>query len=61
MNEQASSWLTAIDGLPEIHERLKRVVVLNEDAVTVIRREDSLEHLLLLRSALSTRYSGHEV
>ena len=41
MNEQVSSWLTAIDGLSEIHERLKRVVILNEDAVTLIRREDS--------------------
>lgn len=41
MNEQVSSWLTAIDGLPEIHERLKRVVIVNDDAVTVIRREDS--------------------
>ena len=41
MNEQVSSWLTAIEGLPEIHERLKRVVILNEDAVTVICREDS--------------------
>lgn len=41
MNEQVSSWLTAIEGLPEIHERLKRVVILNDDAVAVIRREDS--------------------
>lgn len=41
MNEQVSSWLTAIDGLPEVHERLKRVVVLNDDAVRVIQREDS--------------------
>lgn len=41
MNEQVSSWLTAIDGLPEIHDRLKRVVIVNGDAVTLIRREDS--------------------
>lgn len=41
MNEQVSSWLTAIEGLPEIHERLKRVLILNDDAVTVIQREDS--------------------
>lgn len=40
MNEQVSSWLSAIEGLPEAHERLKRVVVLNEDALSVIRRED---------------------
>ena len=48
MNEQVSSWLTAIEGLPEIHERLKRVVILNEDAVTVIRREDSPNTLFYL-------------
>ena len=48
MNEQVSSWLTAIEGLPEIHERLKRVVILNEDAVKVIRREDSPNSLFYL-------------
>ena len=31
MNEQASAWISAIDGLPEIHARLRRVVVLNEE------------------------------
>jgi DNA adenine methylase len=41
MNEQVSSWLTAIEGLPDIHARLKRVVIFNEEAVSVIRREDS--------------------
>lgn len=45
MNDQVSSWLTAIDGLPEIHERLKRVVIFNEDAVAVIKREDSSDTL----------------
>src|SRR5579863_5846562 len=41
MNEQVSSWLTAIDGLAEVHDRLKRVVILTDDAVTIIKREDS--------------------
>jgi DNA adenine methylase len=41
MNEQASSWLTAVEGLAEVHERLKRVVILNDDALEVIKREDS--------------------
>lgn len=41
MNEQASAWLTTIEGLPEVHERLKRVVILNDKATEVIRREDS--------------------
>ncbi len=40
MNEQASSWLNAIDGLPAIHTRLKRVVVLNRPALEVIRTQD---------------------
>lgn len=42
MNEQVSSWLTAVDGLADVHERLKRVVILNDDAIAVIKREDSL-------------------
>lgn len=48
MNEQSSSWLTAIDGLPEIHSRLMRVVILNDDAMAVIRREDSANTLFYL-------------
>lgn len=40
MNEQVSSWLTAIEGLPEVHARLKRVVILNDFAWTVIRQQD---------------------
>jgi DNA adenine methylase len=48
MNEQVSSWLTAIDGLPQIHERLKRVVILNRDALDVIRQQDSPNTLFYL-------------
>lgn len=40
MNEQASSWLSAVEGLPEAHERLKRVAILNHDAVKVIEQQD---------------------
>jgi DNA adenine methylase len=40
MNEQVSAWLTAVEGLPEVHARLKRVVVLNRDALDVIRQQD---------------------
>lgn len=40
MNEQVSSWLGAIEGLPEVHERLKRIAILNDDAVKVIRTQD---------------------
>lgn len=48
MNEQVSSWLTAIDGLPEIHERLKRVVILSNDALKVIRSQDGPNTLFYL-------------
>jgi DNA adenine methylase len=40
MNEQASAWLNAIEGLPAVHERLKRVVILNHDALDVIQEQD---------------------
>jgi len=40
MNEHVSAWWNAVDGLPEIHERLKRVVILDEDALWVIRKHD---------------------
>lgn len=40
MNEQVSSWKTAVDGLQDIHQRLSRVVLLNDDAVSVIQRQD---------------------
>lgn len=40
MNEQASAWLNVVDNLPECHERMRRVVVLNKDALEVIRSED---------------------
>jgi DNA adenine methylase len=43
MNEQVSSWLSAIEGLTDAHERLSRVVIYCEDASRVIRREDGDE------------------
>lgn len=48
MNEQASAWLTAIDGLSAVHERLKRVVILNRDALDVIRQQDGPDTLFYL-------------
>ena len=41
MNEQASAWITAVDGLPAVHARLRRVVVLDRPAIQVLRSEDS--------------------
>ncbi len=43
MNEQVSAWLSAVDGLPEVHARLSRVVILNRDALEVIRTQDGPE------------------
>lgn len=40
MNEQASAWINAVEGLPEVHTRLRRVVILNDDALKVIRQQD---------------------
>jgi DNA adenine methylase len=48
MNELASAWLSAIEGLPEVHARLKRVVILNDDAVKVIRQQDGPRTLFYL-------------
>lgn len=48
MNEQASAWLSAVEGLPAVHDRLKRVVVLNRDALDVIRQQDGPDTLFYL-------------
>ena len=48
MNEQASAWLTCVEGLPAVHARLKRVVVLNQPALEVIKREDGEKTLFYL-------------
>lgn len=48
MNEQASAWLNAVDGLPDVHARLKRVAILNRDALDVIRQQDGPATLFYL-------------
>ena len=40
VNEQANAWLGVIEGLPDVHTRLKSVVILNQDACDVIKRQD---------------------
>lgn len=45
MNEQVSAWLSAVDGLPEMHARLRRVEIRCMDAVEFIRELDSPETL----------------
>jgi len=48
MNEQISSWLTAIEGLPDIHRRLQPVLPLNRPALEVIRTQDGPKTLFYL-------------
>ncbi len=49
MNEQASAWLNCVEGLSAVHERLKRVVVLDaRPAVEVIRQQDGPQTLFYL-------------
>lgn len=48
MNEQASAWLNCVEGLPAVHQRLKRVVVLNDDAIKVIKQQDGPRTLFYL-------------
>lgn len=45
MNNEVSAWLTAVEGLPAVHERLKRVLILNRDAIDVIRGQDAPQTL----------------
>jgi len=45
MNENVSAWLSAVDGLPEVHARLRRVEVRNQPAVDFIRELDSPDTL----------------
>jgi DNA adenine methylase len=45
MNEQVSAWLTAVEGLPEFHARLKRVEIWGDQAAIVIKKLDSAETL----------------
>jgi DNA adenine methylase len=42
MNGGVSEWLSAVDGLPAVHARLRRVVVENMPALDLIRREDDI-------------------
>lgn len=45
INEQASAWLNVVEGLPDVHQRLKGVVILNQKATDVIRKQDGLNTL----------------
>jgi DNA adenine methylase len=48
MNEQASAWMSAVEGLPAVHARLRRVAILNRDALEVIRSQDGPQSCMYL-------------
>lgn len=48
MNEQVSAWLSAVDSLPEAHERLRRVEIWNRPALEVIDKLDSPDTLFYM-------------
>ena len=48
MNENVSAWLSAVDGLPEACERLRRVEIRNMDAVDFIQTYDHEKALFYL-------------
>lgn len=48
MNEQASQWLSAIEGLPDVHDRLQGVVIMAKPAIEVIAQQDGPNTLFML-------------
>jgi DNA adenine methylase len=40
MNNEVSAWLSAVEGLPAVHERMKRVLILNRDGIRTIESQD---------------------
>lgn len=48
MNEQASAWMSAVEGLPAVHARLARVAITTRSAIDVIRRQDNEQTLFYL-------------
>lgn len=45
MNENVSAWLSAVEGLPEAHERLRRVELWHTDAIDMIEQLDTPDTL----------------
>ena len=67
MNEQVSAYLSAVEGLADIHKRLMRVVILNDDACRIISRQDGAHTLYycdppyLHETRVSTDAYAHEM
>lgn len=48
MNGEVSAWLSAVEGLPQVHARMKRVLILRKPALEVIDSEDTPNTLFYL-------------
>jgi DNA adenine methylase len=48
VNGNASEWLSAVEGLPAVHARLRPVVIERMPALDLVRREDATETLFYL-------------
>jgi len=59
MNEQASAWWNAVDGLAHVHVRLKRVVILNRPALEVITQQDGPGTLFYCDPPYINTHQGH--
>jgi DNA adenine methylase len=60
MPKSVSDYLSAIDNLPEIHNRLSKVIILNRDAIELIKKWDVANTFIYLDSpyANETRTGG---
>ena len=48
VSAEANAWWNAIDRLNEIHERIKDIVIINEDILNVIKKYDSKDTLFYI-------------
>jgi DNA adenine methylase len=46
MSKSVSDYLSCIDRLPELHQRLSKVLVLNTDGTTLIKKHDNIDTFL---------------
>jgi len=67
MNEQCSAWMSCVEGLPEVHARMMRVVLLCEDAIDTIKSQDGPNTLFYIdppylhSTRVSTEVYTHEM
>lgn len=48
MNEQVSAWIGAIQGLEQVYQRIRRILVVNGDVCEIIRTQDGPKTLFYL-------------